>query len=81
MSGLIAYRFSSNELSKMGWLKGLFADNSFLIERFPEVYYDTFDNARKVYPNLERNQKEDTPDYLGVYIYSFGDKICKEQCK
>jgi len=55
MSGLIAYRFSSNELSKMGWFKGLFTDNGYLIERFPEVYYDTFDNARKVYPNLERN--------------------------
>lgn len=81
MSGLNAYRFSSNELSKMGWFKGLFTDNGYLIERFPEVYYDTFDNACKVYPNLERKENEDTPDYLGVYIYSYGDKICKEQCK
>jgi hypothetical protein len=81
MIKLNAYRFSAKELVKMGWLKDLFQDNGFVIDRFPEVYYDTFKNASKVYTNLEQHINEDTPDYLGVYIFAYGDETCEEQCR
>jgi hypothetical protein len=81
MIKLNAYRFSAKELVKMGWLKDIFQDNGFVIDRFPEVYYDTFKNASKVYPNLEQHINEDTPDYLGVYIFEYGDEKCEEQCR
>lgn len=44
---LDAYRFSSEEMKKMLWLKDLFEDNGFTVERFPEVYYDTFENLKE----------------------------------
>ncbi len=74
---LDAYRFSSEEMKKMLWLKkDLFEDNGFTVERFPEVYYDTFDKACEVWPSLKENQEEDgTPDYLGCYIYNGGSSI------
>lgn len=50
-----AYRFSSEEMKKMLWLKDLFEDNGFTVERFPEVYYDTFENLKE---NLELNLKK-----------------------
>lgn len=68
---LRAYRFSAEELEKMQWLKKLFEDNVYAFDpnRFPEVYYDTFDRAAEVFPFLRENHfAEDTPDYLGVYI-------------
>jgi hypothetical protein len=49
---LDAYRFSSEEMKKMLWLKDLFEDNGFTVERFPEVYYDTFENLKE---DLELN--------------------------
>ena len=73
---LDAYRFSSEEMNKMLWLKDLFVENGFTVERFPEVYYDTFDKACEVWPSLKENQDEDgTPDYLGAYIYKGGFTI------
>jgi len=73
---LDAYRFSSDEMKKMLWLKDLFVENGFTVERFPEVYYDTFDKACEVWPSLKENQDEDgTPDYLGVYKYKGGYSI------
>jgi hypothetical protein len=75
-SKIDAYRFSSEEMKKMLWLKDLFEDNGFTVERFPEVYYDTFDKACELWPSLKENQDEDgTPDYLGVYKYKGGDSI------
>ena len=41
------YRFSSEEMKKMNWLKDLFEDNGYTVERFPEVYYDTFENLKE----------------------------------
>jgi hypothetical protein len=70
MSGLTAYRFSAQEINKMLWLKNLFTENGFIVDRFPEVYYDTFENARKVFPYLEETQEDImNPDLLGVYVY------------
>lgn len=80
MSGLKAYRFSAVEMNKMLWLKALFTENDFTVDRFPEVYYDTFKNACKEYPQLERHNEDGTPDYLGVYIFSSGDEPCLEKC-
>jgi hypothetical protein len=73
---LDAYRFSSEETKKMLWLKDLFEENGFTVERFPEVYYDTFEKACEVWPSLKENQdEEETPDYLGAYIYKGGNSI------
>ena len=71
------YRFSSEEMKKMNWLKDLFEDNGYTVERFPEVYYDTFDKACEVWPKelKNNNYEEDTPDYLGCYIYNGGNSI------
>ena len=78
---LDAYRFSSEEMKKMLWLKDLFEDNGFTVERFPEVYYDTFDKACELWPSLKENQdEEDTPDYLGVYIPDYTEKKCEKNC-
>lgn len=86
MMKLNAYRFSQRELNKMIWLKELFENNYFVIERFPEVYYDTFDNAYEVFESLKGLKEkfrfeEDTPDYLGVYIPRYTNKKCKNDCK
>ena len=76
-----AYRFSSDEMKKMLWLKDLFEDNGFTVERFPEVYYDTFDKACEVWPSLKENHDEEgTPDYLGVYIPDYSEIKCNENC-
>ncbi len=75
-----AYRFSSDEMKKMLWLKDLFEDNGFTVERFPEVYYDTFDKACEVFPDLEKVIEEGTPDYLGVYIAKKPKIKCEEKC-
>jgi len=77
---LDAYRFSSEEMKKMLWLKDLFEDNGFTVERFPEVYYDTFDKACDVFPDLEKVMEEGTPDYLGVYIATKPKIKCEEKC-
>jgi hypothetical protein len=78
---LEAYRFSSEEMKKMLWLKDLFEDNGFTVERFPEVYYDTFEKACEVWPFLEENKDEEgIPDYLGVYIADRTKIKCKENC-
>jgi len=70
MSGLTAYRFSAQEINKMLWLKDLFTKNGYNVDRFPEVYYDTFENARKVFPHLEETQEGImNPDAYGVYVY------------
>ena len=65
---LKAYRFSEEELLKMLELKSLFKNNGFEIERFPEVYYDDYDNYKKIFGPIEKVQ-DNTPDYLGVYRY------------
>jgi hypothetical protein len=70
---LQAYRFSEQEMNKMIELKGIFEQNELLIDRFPEVYYDTYDNYIEGYLEIEddkENVKEndvDNIDYLGVY--------------
>jgi hypothetical protein len=78
---LDAYRFSSEEMKKMLWLKDLFEDNGYTVERFPEVYYDTFDKACEVWDFLDKiNHEEGTPDYLGVYIPNYSEIKCEENC-
>ena len=78
---LDAYRFSSEEIKKMLWLKDLFVENGYTVERFPEVYYDTFDKACEVWPILEENKDEEgIPDYLGVYIANRTKIKCEEKC-
>jgi hypothetical protein len=71
---LAAYRFSSEEMDKMLWLKRLFEGNqySFNPDRFPEVYYDDFDKVKENFPEIEHYRQYDeclNPDLLGVYIY------------
>jgi hypothetical protein len=79
---LKAYRFSSEEMSKMLWLKELFENNGFIIGRFPEVYLDTFERACKVFPNLKKEKRDEgTPDYLGVYIPDYTEIKCHENCE
>ncbi|MBM3163824.1 MAG: hypothetical protein FJZ80_00050 [Bacteroidetes bacterium] len=81
MSGLTAYRFSAQEINKMLWLKDLFTENGYTVDRFPEVYYDTFENACEVWPFLKGNKYEEgTPDYLGVYIPNYSKIKCEENC-
>ena len=76
-----AYRFSSEEMKKMLWLKDLFEDNGFTVDRFPEVYYDTFEKACEVSGSLDKNNHgEGTPDYLGVYISDRTKIKCTENC-
>lgn len=70
--GFDAYRFSAQELGKMIWLKELFTRNGykFMPDRFPKVYYTDFENYKKVYP-VHEDANDNTPDYLGVYKYSY----------
>ena len=78
---LDAYRFSSDEMKKMLWLKDLFVENGFTFDRFPEVYYDTFEKACEVWPLLKGNKYEEgTPDYLGVYISDNTKEKCEGNC-
>ncbi len=75
------YFFSSEEMKKMLWLKDLFVENGYTVERFPEVYYDTFDKACEVWDFLDKiNHEERTPDYLGVYILGSKEMKCEENC-
>jgi hypothetical protein len=52
---LQAYRFSEQEINKMIELKKIFEENGFEIDRFPEVYYDDYDNYDKVKEKREHN--------------------------
>jgi hypothetical protein len=81
---LKAYRFSSEELEKMKWLKELFETNGYKFDpnRFPEVYYDTFDRAAEVFPSLKGIiTEQETPDYLGVYLYTLGEQKVESPCR
>jgi hypothetical protein len=69
MINLKAYRFNSEELIAINQLKDLFEGNGYILDRFPEVYYDDYDKL-SFDKNLE-SQEEDTPDYLAVYFYEF----------
>jgi hypothetical protein len=62
---LQAYRFSEQEINKMIYLKKIFEENGFEINRFPEVYYDNYDNYIEIYGKLKGNYDE--IDFLGVY--------------
>jgi hypothetical protein len=62
---LQAYRFSEQEMNKMIELKGIFEDNGFKIDRFPEVYYDDYDNYKEFYGEIKH--PSENIDYLGVY--------------
>jgi hypothetical protein len=77
---LAAYRFSSEEMDKMLWLKRLFEGNQYTFnpDRFPEVYYDDYDKVKEVFPWIETGH-EGTPDYLGVYIYQLNDNACRNK--
>lgn len=87
MLKLNAYRFSATELQKMLWLKELFENNGFCIERFPEVYYDTYDNVTKVFKfkNVANHVFDEIhefyePEYLGFYIPEYSKVNCKDDC-
>jgi hypothetical protein len=85
MKKLKSYSFNDAELDKMDWLKELFQENGFTIERFPEVYYDTFDNACLFHPSLNdpdtiADIENHPPDYLGVYLSSFSNVLCDDKC-
>jgi hypothetical protein len=59
-----AYRFSSDEMKKMLWLKDLFEDNGFSVGRFPEVYYDTFENFNEdLKSKLEKIENSNIRDW------------------
>jgi hypothetical protein len=62
---LQAYQFSEQEINKMIYLKKIFEENGFEVERFPEVYYDKYDNYKEIYGKLKGNY--DGIDFLGVY--------------
>jgi hypothetical protein len=68
---LKAYRFSETELKKMNELRHLFADNNLVTDRFPEVYYDDIEAYEQLFGKIENTEEEITPDYLGVYQYSY----------
>lgn len=77
------YRFSGEELDRMLSLKKLFEENHFSIERFPEVYYDTYDRYCDAY-GCEKQEEDSNydwladmnPDKLGVYRYRLIDADC-----
>ena len=64
---LQAYRFSEQEMNKMIELKGIFEKNGFEINRFPEVYYDDYDNYEEIYGKIK--DPGENIDYLGVYTH------------
>jgi hypothetical protein len=82
MKKLKSYRFSDAELNKMLWLKELFQENGFTIDRFPEVYYDDFN---KVYPEKEHNSFPNEgpvdPDMLGVYRFGLEKDCIGKPCR
>lgn len=71
---LDAYRFSQEEMKKMSVMQNLFFVNQLFTGRFPEVYYNDFDDAAELFPSLIKNKRIDnTPDYLGVYMSAIGE--------
>ena len=78
---LDAYRFSQEEMKKMSDMQNLFIKNQLFTGRFPEVYYNDFDDAAELFPSLKKNKRiENTPDYLGVYISAIGEnKLMPEE--
>jgi hypothetical protein len=69
MINLKAYRFNSEELIAINQLKDLFEGNGYILERFPEVYYDDYETLP--FKINHETQEEDTPDYLAVYFYDY----------
>ena len=71
---LKAYRLWPKEIIIMEWLREVFKKNGLYVGRYPEIYYDDFDTACKIFPSLlkKRFEEELNPDYLGVYIYDLG---------
>ena len=69
---LAAYRFSTQELEKMNWLKSTFEKNgyAFTPNRFPEVYYVDFEEVKDLFPEKQREEVID-PDALGYYFDFF----------
>jgi hypothetical protein len=69
---LAAYRFSSEELEKMNWLKSVFEKNGYAFKpnRFPEVYYADFKEVEVLFPEKQREEIVD-PDALGYYFDFF----------
>jgi len=73
---LKAYRFEESELKQMIQLRKLFQLNHFITDRFPEVYYDTFEKYERIF-GKHKATIEDEPDYLGVYHYKHNRELTK----
>jgi hypothetical protein len=54
---LQAYRFSEQEMNKMIKLKVIFEKNNLKIDRFPEVYYDDYNNYKEIYGEINKNSE------------------------
>lgn len=69
---LAAYRFSTEELEKMNWLKFIFEKNGYVFNpnRFPEVYYANFKEVENLFPEKLSEEIVD-PDALGCYFDFF----------
>lgn len=69
---LASYRFSTEELEKMNWLKSTFEKNGYAFDpnRFPEVYYADFEEVQDLFPEKQREEVGD-PDALGYYFDFF----------
>lgn len=69
---LSAYRFSTEELEKMNWLKFIFEKNGYVFNpnRFPEVYYANFKEVENLFPEKKSEEIVD-PDALGCYFDFF----------
>ena len=67
-----AYRFSTEELEKMNWLKSIFEKNGYAFDpnRFPEVNYADFEEVQDLFPEKQREEVGD-PDALGYYFDFF----------
>lgn len=67
-----AYRFSTEELEKMNWLKSIFEKNGYAFKpnRFPEVYYADFEEVQDLFPEKQREEVGD-PDAFGYYFDFF----------
>ena len=67
------YTLSLGEVEKLYKLAEDFQKHGFDVKLFPEVYYDTFENACKVFPDLEQNSNRFSnsihPNFFGVYLY------------
>jgi hypothetical protein len=73
---LASYRFSTEELEKMNWLKSIFEKNGYAFNpnRFPEVYYANFKEVEDLFPEKQREEIVD-PDALGYYFGFFHLKL------